>query len=221
MDNEVWRKWKAAPEGKLKQMLMNKLVMENEPLAHKFLTRLLRFSIVVCEHEDLVQAARCGLWEAIKRYNPDRITRFSTMAWHWVRYYVGMELAKQPPIRRPRGAGQPYKAMRSREKFVAMFGREPSAADLGVTEAELQKWQDAEVHFAPLEALEDTAHESVSAEQALIDRELDVRLHEALERLPEYMQKVAMGEPVANLTKKQVEDVQARVLEFLKEEIGE
>ena len=41
--------------------------------------------------DDLVGAGCIGLAEAIRRYDPSRGTRFSTLAWTWIRRYVSEE----------------------------------------------------------------------------------------------------------------------------------
>lgn len=221
MNNDDWRSWKAAPPGKRKDFLMNKMVKENEPLARKFLTRLLKFSTVTCEQDDLMQAALMGLFTAIGKYSPDRPTKFSTMAWWWVKYYVQVEQIRQMPIKRPRGFGMPYKKYVAAEAIMTLYGRPATAADLGVTEEEFGKWQHTEFHFTPLEELDSAAAELERTDDNLIAAELDVRLHAALSKLTDIERKIALGEDTFGLSQQKVQEIRNRVIEDLREELDD
>jgi RNA polymerase sigma factor (sigma-70 family) len=221
LNDDDHRAWKAAPEGRRKQFLMTQMLKANEPLADKFLARITKFSKVICDHEDLMQAARIGLWQAITKYDPNRPTRFSTMCWHWVRYHVSVELTRQPPIRRPRGSGPSYQQVRASERFMAIFGRIPTAEDLGVPQAEFDRWAMTEWRFGPLDQATGESDQRELAIDSLLEAEMDARLHAALDRLPEYQKQVALGEKISGLNNAQTEDLRQRVLEYLRDELDD
>ncbi len=61
-----------------------KLMTDNAPMVHALARRL---SGQKQSREDLVHEGYLGLLKAVDRFDPDKGTRFSTYARHWVRYY--------------------------------------------------------------------------------------------------------------------------------------
>lgn len=52
-----------------------------------------RYTWTGLDFDDLRQAALLGLMKAAERYDPDRGTAFSTVAYHWMRSSIGAEIA--------------------------------------------------------------------------------------------------------------------------------
>lgn len=139
-DVELWREWMAETNPIRKQAIGGVLLKANLPLAMKFVNRFMKRSQQALEQDDLVQAACMGLMKTMERFNPEK-GKFSTIAAHWIRDALQQCAIRQSIVYRPRGAGMPYLTHRAREKFLAVNGREPTAAELGVTQAELDRWQ--------------------------------------------------------------------------------
>ncbi len=155
----AWHEWNDCPAGPKKQRLLNVIVKTNYPLVQKFVDRLMRRTAVHCDIEDVMQAGLIGMLTAIKKYDPKRPTRFSTMCWPWVRHEVANMTVRQTPIYRPKGTGMPYKEHRRSEVLEAVLGRDVSAEDLGVKPELLEKWRSVVFHFVPMNEVKEHATE--------------------------------------------------------------
>lgn len=186
------------------------MVNENLPLARKFVKRILKYSSAFVEEDDAMQAGLIGLLVAIKKYDPKRPTRFSTMAWPWVRHEVTSMLQRTTQVYRPRGAGMPYKEFRESEAVQARTGREPTAGELGVTDKTLEKWRSVAFRFVPMNEVKEHSNESgistyrsqdsmqdlsASAEEQLVNFEIASVLEEACKATLSIVEKqVLLGE---------------------------
>lgn len=93
-----------------------------------------------CPFEDLLQAGCVGLGEAMMRFDPERGTRFSTVAWTWVRRRIGEEIARQRggrPLSRRRAEAA---VRRAEEELTARLGRRPSDAEIGLAMGRGRDW---------------------------------------------------------------------------------
>lgn len=195
----LWHAWNDELDGSKKQRLLNRIVRDNMPLVQKFVNRLMRRTTVFCDIEDAMQAGMIGLVAAIRKYDPKRPTRFSTMAYPWVRHEVSNMLQHQTQMYRPKGAGMPYQEHRKNEAIQARLGRDATAAELGTTEERLKKWQDAVFHFVPMNEIttvrteEDIAthkqnffqDDSPIADEQFEEAEKEFLFREAFEQLTE------------------------------------
>lgn len=185
MDDVKWRLWNKAPKGAQKQRILNELVRENTPLIHKFVDRWLKRSSIHIDRDDAMQAGLIGLLRAIKGHDPDCGTRFSTYCAFWVRHEVQTCLLHQTQLYHPKGTGMPYQQHRASEVIKAAFGREATAEELGVSEAQLEKWKSLVYHFVfidgPQERVGDEGGFAVSPAARLQDAQpiADALLEEA------------------------------------------
>jgi len=54
-----------------------------------------KYSYVGIPYEDLVQEGTIGLWEAWKRFDPDKGAKFSTYAIYWIKKYILEAVSKE------------------------------------------------------------------------------------------------------------------------------
>lgn len=151
--DRVWLEWKSEPDEPRKKRLLNQIVKSNYPLVQKFVDRLMRRTAVYCDYDDAMQAGLIGLITALKKYDPSRPTRFSTMCFPWIRHEVSNMTVRQTQIYRPKGTGMPYQEHRKCEIFDATHGREAEAVDIGVTTEQLEKWQAVIFHYIPIDEI--------------------------------------------------------------------
>lgn len=105
------------------------------------------------DEDDVLQAAKMGLLRAARDFDPTRGTFATHAAWH-IRDYVQRWTGKTTAVVRPRSASMPASIARAASKFRMKEGREPSAAELGVTQAQLDEWSSG-THFVDLDVNEE------------------------------------------------------------------
>jgi RNA polymerase sigma factor (sigma-70 family) len=129
--------------------LAEQLVEANEGLVVKFAMRYARANNEE-DKEDAMQAGRMGLLRAARDYDP-KIASFSTHAHSHIRDFVQRWSGKTVAVARPRSASMPAKIAIAAQRFRQRYGREPSASDLGVTEAQLTDWSQG-TYFVEIDA---------------------------------------------------------------------
>ena len=174
------------------------LVLHNLPLV---LSIAGRFRHSELGYDDLIQEGILGLLKAADRYNPDRGTRFGTLAVWWIRQAIGRAIANtgrtiRLPVNR---AWKLSQLRRITAQLAQQSGDEPkveTVAELaGVTPDAaaglLRDGQSVVSLDAPVDpddraALERIADTSVAdPESAVVTRSLQEVLEESLERLDE------------------------------------
>jgi len=167
----------AAGDSRQAQRLLTELVEKNKGMLIKFAKRWARPQ-TKDDMADAFQAARMGLLRALEDFDP-KLGSFSTHVGSHTRDYVQRWSGRNESVSRPRSANMPVAIKRAAAKFRMLNGREPTAADLGVTEAQLQDWLSA-TRFV---ALDDTDEESPRFElTACADEDEYEARAEALER---------------------------------------
>lgn len=158
-----------------KRRMAGTLYKENEQLVRQLVTKLSRFAQDV-DPDDLMQAGAIAFLYTIDHI--DTTKTFSTYFAYRVWYEISKCKEKADEIYRPRGSGMPYKVLRQIEAFLAQYGREPDAAELGLTDELLLKWATMPVTTSidqnPTEGaslLATTPDPAPSAEQHLVVRE--------------------------------------------------
>ncbi len=126
------------------------------------------------DKEDAMQAGSMGVLRAIQDFNPELGT-FSTHAGNHIRDYIQRFSGKTVSVARPRSASMPASIARIASKYRMTHGREPSAQDLGVTEAQLDDWSSG-THFVEIAATTDDHRTSGSGSSGI---ELSGNLEEA------------------------------------------
>lgn len=103
-----WRAWKAEPEAnKMKRdRLLGQFLTAHEGFARKVMRQVFAGQKLVCEPEDAMQAARLGLLEAARRWEPAK-GRFTTYAWWWIRKMVQEAITNDTPVRGVPGKARP------------------------------------------------------------------------------------------------------------------
>lgn len=133
--------------------LENRMIRENINLARQQVSKLMRrmtTQMQIVEEADLLQAACIGMMTAWRKWVPER-ARFSTYAAHWIRHEVQDYISDTLPIYRPRQSGKPWQIHRKQEQIRAQYGREATAEELGVTQAQLHEWNSAPKYVGSLD----------------------------------------------------------------------
>lgn len=101
MDLELFRKWKASGDIKLR----DRLVKENLRLVYTVAHKMSKGND--CDFEELAQAGAIGLMTALNRFDPERKTQFSTYAVYWIRYEMQLAGTKNQRVHKPRKTAGP------------------------------------------------------------------------------------------------------------------
>jgi RNA polymerase sigma factor (sigma-70 family) len=152
MDQDLFLRYFNAPPGPLKSRLENQLVKENYFLVNKLVDKLLFYSEVHIDKEDAYQFGLIGLMTALRRFDPSRGTKLSTYAAWWIRLEIGKALLHETPIYRPRAAGIPWQTKKLQDDIEGRTGVPATAEQLGLTEAQLEKYLSVAFHYMPLDA---------------------------------------------------------------------
>lgn len=160
-----FRAYRAETDPRKKRRLMDKLVRDNDRLTVSLVSKLGR-SIAkqlpegldvgnvqvrpgkrweetiqsdIPGLEDLLQAGRIGMCKALEKFDPSKAS-FSTYAAHWIRHEVQQAALRLTTVYRPKGSGIPFEMLKRVEEIRWREGRDPMAAELGVTEKRLADW---------------------------------------------------------------------------------
>lgn len=126
IDN-VWAEYKSRPTDKLQTLLIEKYT----PLVHKIAKTFSYKKPNVLDYDDLFQAGRMGLLDAIKRFDPnnDRGAQFQTYATFRIKGAILDEINGMDWT--PRSVRQNIKeVLRSIESHYAENGEEPNVEDI-------------------------------------------------------------------------------------------
>lgn len=93
------------------------------------------------ELEDYNQVAIEGMLYALERFQPERGLQFATPARHWIWFYLDKHHDKVPAVNQRRMSAIPQHLLQKQDKIRARLGRDATAAELGTTEAQLEKWR--------------------------------------------------------------------------------
>ncbi|MBI3333847.1 MAG: sigma-70 family RNA polymerase sigma factor [Candidatus Omnitrophica bacterium] len=116
------------------------LILVNKPLVYDYLKKkgyTRRYSPM--EFEDLEQIGALGLMKAVARFDPDRGTRFSTVAYWWIRSALSDAQEHSQPIHIYRLQREAFQA--AVRKLEKKLGREPTDAEM----AKELGWDELEV----------------------------------------------------------------------------
>lgn len=148
---DAYRAALAAGDRAQAKRALTEIVTKNKGMIIKFAQRWagkIRFAKEE-DKNDAIQAAYMGVLRAVETFDAS-LGSFSTHLDYHVRDYVQRWSGKNESVTRPRSATMPFAIKRAVMKFRMLNGRDPSAEELGVTQAQLDDWLSA-THFVPLD----------------------------------------------------------------------
>lgn len=229
-------------DGELSSAACEELVIKNRGLVHSIAVRFRERGI---EFEDLMQIGTIGLLKAIKSFDLQRGTCFSTYAVPMIFGEIRRAFRDEGPIK----VGRYYKKlgaelMKAKNRIMLGEGREPRIRELaeavGVSAEEAAIALDS---MLPVSSLSDLVYgeddgavlediladtESIDATQRMFEK---IALREAIRKMPEDWQKILALRYFRNKTQQQVADVmglsqvkvsreEKKIVAFLKKELG-
>jgi RNA polymerase sigma factor for flagellar operon FliA len=203
--------------------LRDQLALTLAPMVKYIVYRKVREIPARCEVEDFISCGLEALLRSIDRYDPERGATLEQFAWTRIHGAVLDELRRNDWA--PRSLRRWERDIsRAREKFIALYGRAPTRAELseavGLTPAELDKWlQDigrSDVGSlnvlvlgeddTTIERIDTLASQTVETDperQTMRDHAKE-RFRAAFETLPERERQVAVLLYVHNLTLREI-----------------
>lgn len=207
-------------------------------------TIALRFRDRGVEFEDLLQIGTIGMIKAIRNFDTERGTCFSTYAVPLIFGEIRRYLRDEGPIK----VGRYYKKLGSallneKNRIMAEEGREARigelAAHCGVSPEEAAMALDATSPVLSLSSVGGTDEDGLELEERLMDREATeeipkmcerMALGQALKKMPETWQRIVMLRYFRNLTQQQTADMlglsqvkvsreEKKIMAFLREEL--
>lgn len=124
------------------------IVSQNQGLVRRLAMRYMHPQSEA-DADDAMQAGSMGLLRALEDFDPEKGS-FSTYAAHWIRDHMQRWAGRPFPVSRPRSATMPASVAKAAALFRGKTGREPTAADLGITDPELAEWSEGS-HFVYLD----------------------------------------------------------------------
>jgi len=91
--------------------------------------------------EDYNQVAVEALLYSLDRYDPTRGTVFATPTRGWIWHFLDTYLDKVPCVNQRRMSTIPQHLLRRQDRIRAEHGRDATAEELGVSEAQLERWR--------------------------------------------------------------------------------
>ena len=195
------------------EQALEQLVVDNMALVRSL---AIKFKDRGTEYEDLVQIGTIGMLKAIRSFDVERGTAFSTYAVPLIVGEIRKHLRDDGPIK----VGREYKRMGAtllgeRNRIIASTGRDPSIGELarhcGVSVEDAAVAMDA---VAPVSSLSETVHEDgLTLEGTLPDRDsadetermLDrLALSQAIGQLDPLWRKIVLLRYWRNMTQQQV-----------------
>ena len=173
MNRFAFFSWRDAT-GPAKTRALTKLVRDNEAMVESFASRFMANTRLYSDllRDDVFQAARIGLVNAIRKWDPAR-GAFSTIAWYEMRYEMQNVMRDATPLTYPRrivfGAHGQHRA----EAFYAQYGREPTAEEVRVDPSDARGNEKAQARFVSVREAEEQAGD-VPEPEADLDRARDV-----------------------------------------------
>ncbi len=208
-------------------------------------TIAMRFRERGVDFEDLMQIGTIGMIKAIRNFDTERGTCFSTYAVPLIFGEIRRHLRDEGPIK----VGRYYKKLGSallneKNRIMAEEGREARigelAAHCGVSTEEAAMALDAMSPVVSLSSAAYSEEDGIELGETLVDREASdeiprmceqIALGQALKKMPEQWQKIVMLRYFRNLTQQQTADVigvtqvkisreEKKIMAFLREELG-
>lgn len=139
----------AAGDTRAGRHLAELIVTGNEGLVRKFAMRYAR-PVNDEDKDDAMQAGRMGVLRAARDFDP-ALGSFSTHAHNHIRDFVQRWSGKTVAVARPRSASMPASVAKAAQRYRQTYGREPTAADLKVTEGQLAEWSSG-TYFVEIDA---------------------------------------------------------------------
>lgn len=164
MDMEVFAQYRVETDERKKRRLADRLLRENMALVNKLVHQLsrrgdhqdwddnrkissngtvgdLEFRREPIDIADLMQAGRIGFMRALEKYDPEK-GGIAGYAKHWIRHEIQQCVIHETTIYTPRGSGLPYAAYQKAAAIRTKEGREPTAAELDITEEQHEAWKE-------------------------------------------------------------------------------
>ena len=182
------------------------IVTQNQGLVRRLVMRFVRPQSDA-DAEDAMQAGSMGLLRALEDFDPER-SSFSTYAAHWIRDHMQRWAGKTSPVSRPRSASMPGKVAKAAALFRTKTGREPTAADLGVTEAELVEWSEGS-QYVYLDEGPTHSHPSNDTRDRKVPFELTADAAEAEHTIDRMMLETVWADAVQGLSERNIEVAEA------------
>jgi RNA polymerase sigma factor (sigma-70 family) len=139
----------AAGDTRAGRHLAELIVTGNEGLVRKFAMRYAR-PVNDEDKDDAMQAGRMGVLRAARDFDPT-LGSFSTHAHNHIRDFVQRWSGKTVAVARPRSASMPASVAKAAQRYRQTYGREPTAQDLKVTDAQLVEWSSG-TYFVEIDA---------------------------------------------------------------------
>jgi RNA polymerase sigma factor FliA len=216
---KLWERYHVSGDTRVR----DQLVLSLAPMVKYIVYRKVREIPARCEVEDFISCGLEALLKSIDRYDPTRGATLEQFAWTRIHGAVLDELRRNDWA--PRSLRRWERDIaRAREKFVALYGRAPSRAELaegvGLTPAELDKWL-GDIGRSDVGSLnvlvlgeDDTTIERIDTlashnpetdpEQMTVREHAKERFRAAFETLPERERQVAVLLYVHNLTLREI-----------------
>jgi RNA polymerase sigma factor FliA len=216
---KLWEEYHSTGDSTLR----DRLVLTLAPMVKYIVYRKAREIPARCEVEDFVSCGLEALMRSIDRYDPARGATLEQFAWTRIHGAVLDELRRNDWA--PRSLRRWERDItRSREKFIALYGRAPShdelAQSVDLTPAELDRWL-GDIHRSDVGSLnvlvlgeDDTTIERIDTlssndaeadpEQRAIRDHAKERFRAAFEQLPERERQVAVRLYLHNLTLREI-----------------
>jgi RNA polymerase sigma factor FliA len=219
---ELWRAYKETNDPRLR----DRLVLTFAPMVKYIVYRKIREIPARCEVEDFISCGLEALIRSIDRYDPAKGATLEQFAWTRIHGAVLDELRRNDWA--PRSLRRWDRDInRSREQFVSLYGRTPTAPELsdslGISPEELRKREDeiARSHVGSLNAVvlgeDETTIERIDTlpsddreadpERAAMREQAKARFRAAFDRLPPRDRKVAVLLYVYNLTLREIGEI--------------